>query len=157
MDTLDPLDQRILGLLQDDGRASYERLGAQVGLSPSAVQRRIKRLEQSGVIRGYTAHVAPTALGSTLTAYLNVRLEKNVEGGRHAPTEAFRASVRIWPEVLDCVALTGEMDYLLRVVVRDMPHYARFLTETLLRHPAVRDCRSSFVIDRIKATASVSL
>jgi Lrp/AsnC family leucine-responsive transcriptional regulator len=69
--------------------------------------------------------------------------------------DLFRASVQTWPEVVECAALTGEMDYLLRVVVADMAHYSRFIMDTLLKHPSVQDCKPSFVLDRVKATTAV--
>jgi Lrp/AsnC family leucine-responsive transcriptional regulator len=71
--------------------------------------------------------------------------------------DLFRGSVQSWPEVVECVALTGDMDYLLRVVVTDMAHYSRFMMETLLRHPSVQDCKTSFVLDRVKATTAVPI
>ena len=69
--------------------------------------------------------------------------------------DLFRASVQTWPEVVECAALTGDMDYLLRVVVADMAHYSRFIMDTLLKHPSVEDCKTSFVLDRVKATTAV--
>jgi Lrp/AsnC family transcriptional regulator, leucine-responsive regulatory protein len=92
-----------------------------------------------------------------LTAYLNVRLEKHTESHKRNPMDQFRSSVQAWPEVVECVALTGDMDYLLRVVVSDMTHYSRFMMETLLRHPSVQDCKTSFVLDRVKATTAMPL
>src|SRR6188472_3651008 len=127
---LDAIDRRILRALQADGRITYDVLAAQVSLSPSAALRRVKRLEESGVIAGYVALVPPERVGLGLTAYLNVRLEKHSEVHKRNPMDLFRAAVQTWPEVVECVALTGEMDYLLRVVVQDMAHYARFVMET---------------------------
>ena len=69
----------------------------------------------------------------------------------------FRASVQTWPEVVECHALTGDMDYLLRVVVMDMAHYSRFVLDTLLKHPSVQDCKTSFVLDRVKSTTALPL
>ena len=155
METLDKLDSQILRRLQDDGRATYDQLAEQVGLSPSAVLRRVKRLEESGVIDRYVALVKPESVGLGLTAYLNVRLEKNTENHKRNPMDVFRASVQTWPEVVECAALTGEMDYLMRVVVQDMAHYSRFIMDTLLKHPSVEDCKTSFVLDRVKATTAV--
>ncbi len=152
---LDKLDRAILRLLQENGRETYDVIGAQVGLSASAVLRRVKRLEESGVVDRYVALVRPEAVGVGLTAYLNVRLEKHTEGHKRNPMEVFRASVQNWPEVVECAALTGEMDFLLRVVVRDMAHYSRFIMDTLLKHPSVQDCKSSFVLDRVKSTTAV--
>jgi Lrp/AsnC family transcriptional regulator, leucine-responsive regulatory protein len=157
METLDKLDRQILRKLQDDGRATYDQLAEQVGLSPSAVLRRVKRLEESGVIARYVALVKPEAVGLGLTAYLNVRLEKHTESHKRNPMDLFRASVQTWPEVAECAALTGEMDYLLRVLVEDMAHYSRFIMDTLLKHPSVQDCKTSFVLDRVKATTAVPL
>ncbi len=157
METLDKLDRQILRSLQADGRATYEQLAEQVSLSPSAVLRRVKRLEESGVIDRYVALVKPESVGLGLTAYLNVRLEKHTESHKRNPMDLFRASVQTWPEVVECAALTGEMDYLLRVVVQDMAHYSRFIMDTLLKHPSVQDCQTSFVLDRVKATTAVPL
>ena len=153
--TLDKLDRSILRRLQENGRETYDVIGEQVGLSPSAVLRRVKRLEEAGVIERYVALVPPEKVGLGLTAYLNVRLEKSSETHKRNPMDAFKQSVQSWPEVVECASLTGEMDYLLRVVVADMQHYSRFIMETLLKHPSVSDCKTSFVLDRVKATTSV--
>lgn len=141
--------------LQANGRETCEAMGEQVGLSPSAVLRRIKRLEEAGVIDRYVALVRPEAVGLGLTAYINVRLEKHAESAKRNPMDLFRASVQAWPEVVECSALTGEMDFLLRVVVADMPAYSRFMMDTLLRHPSVQDCKTSFVMDRVKSTTAL--
>lgn len=156
-ETLDKLDRAILRRLQQNGRETYDVVGAQVGLSSSAVLRRVKRLEDAGVIDRYVALVRPENVGLGLTAYLNVRLEKHTESHKRNPMDLFRSAVQAWPEVVECVALTGDMDYLLRVVVHDMAHYSRFMMESLLKHPSVQDCRTSFVLDRVKATTAVPL
>ncbi len=155
VEALDKLDKLILRSLQADGRATYEQIAEQVSLSPSAVLRRVKRLEESGVIDRYVALVKPESVGLGLTAYINVRLEKHTESHKRNPMDLFRASVQTWPEVVECAALTGEMDYLLRVVVADMGHYSRFIMDTLLKHPSVQDCKTSFVLDRVKTTTAV--
>ena len=155
--TIDKLDKAILRRLQANGRETYDVIGEQVGLSPSAVLRRVKRLEESGVIDRYVALVQPETVGLGLTAYLNVRLEKHTESHKRNPMDVFRASVQTWPEVVECVSLTGEMDYLMRVVVADMQHYSRFIMDTLLKHPSVQDCKTSFVMDRVKVTTAVPL
>jgi Lrp/AsnC family transcriptional regulator, leucine-responsive regulatory protein len=152
---LDVIDRRILRALQGDGRITYDVLAAQVSLSPSATLRRVKRLEDAGIIAAYVALVPPERVGLGLTAYLNVRLEKHAAVHKRNPMDLFRASVQTWPEVVECSALTGEMDYLLRVVVQDMAHYTRFVMETLLKHPSVEDCKTSFVLDRVKSTTAV--
>ena len=154
---IDKLDRAILRRLQDNGRETYDVIGEQVGLSPSAVLRRVKRLEEAGVIERYVALVPPQKVGLGLTAYLNVRLEKRTDLHKRSPMDAFKASVQTWPEVVECVSLTGEMDYLLQVVVSDMQHYSRFVMDTLLSHPSVQDCKTSFVLDRVKATTAIPL
>lgn len=155
MDTIDKLDSQILRKLQQEGRATYDQIAESVGLSASAVLRRVRRLEDSGVIDRYVALVRPEKVGLGLTAYLNVRLEKHTETHKRNPMDLFRASVQTWPEVVECAALTGDMDYLLRVVVADMAHYSRFIMETLLKHPSVQDCKTSFVLDRVKSTTTL--
>ena len=155
MGALDKLDRHILRSLQADGRATYDQIAEAVSLSPSAVLRRVKRLESTGVIDRYVALVKPEAVGLGLTAYINVRLEKHTESHKRNPMDVFRASVQTWPEVVECAALTGEMDYLLHVVMADMAHYSRFIMDTLLKHPSVQDCKTSFVMDRVKATTAL--
>jgi Lrp/AsnC family transcriptional regulator, leucine-responsive regulatory protein len=152
---LDAIDRRILRSLQANGRVTYDELATQVGLSASAVLRRVKRLEETGVIAGYVALVAPERVGLGLTAYINVRLEKHTDSHKRSPMDAFEAAVQAWPEVVECAALTGEMDYLLRVLVQDMAHYSRFIMESLLKHPSVQDCKTSFVMQRFKATTAI--
>jgi Lrp/AsnC family transcriptional regulator, leucine-responsive regulatory protein len=152
---LDAIDRRILRALQADGRMTYDQLAEAVGLSPSAVLRRVRRLEDTRIIAAYVALVAPESVGLGLTAYLNVRLEKHSGQHKRNPMDLFRAAVQAWPEVVECASLTGDMDYLLRVVVQDMAHYARFVMDTLLAHPSVQDCKTSFVLDRVKNTTAV--
>lgn len=155
MQAIDKLDRQILRTLQADGRATYDQIAETVGLSPSAVLRRVKRLEEAKVIDRYVALVRPEAVGLGLTAYVNVRLEKHFEHAKRNPMDEFRASVAAWGEVVECVALTGEMDYQLRLVVADMAAYSRFMMDTLLKHPSVQDCKTSFVTDRVKSTTAV--
>ena len=164
---MDKTDRRILAILQADGRLSNQEVAQRVNLSPSPCLRRIKRLEEAGVIRQYVALLDPAMIGLGLLAYVNVRLEKHsdapqsaaVQASRHgvSPRADFAVSVAQWPEVVACYAMTGEMDYLLRVHVEDMPHFSRFMMETLLRHPAVLDVKSSFALQRIKDTTALPL
>ncbi len=152
---LDTIDRRILQVLQAQGRSTFDELALAVGLSPSATLRRVKRLEDGGVITGYVALVSPEHVGLGLTAYISVRLGKHADGHKRSPMDAFTAAVQAWPEVVECAALTGEMDYLLRVLVRDMAHYSRFIMDSLLKHPSVQDCKSSFVLHRWKGTTAI--
>ncbi len=162
---LDKTDRKILAILQADGRLSNQDIAEQVSLSPSPCLRRIKRLEDAGVIRQYVALLDPDKIGLGLLAYVNVRLEKHSEsiGGRSqaaagaTPRGDFAVSVANWPEVVACYAMTGEMDYLLRVHVEDMDHFSRFMMATLLRHPAVLDVKSSFALQRVKDTTALPI
>jgi Lrp/AsnC family leucine-responsive transcriptional regulator len=157
---LDKTDLRILAILQSDGRLSNQEVAERVNLSPSPCLRRIKNLEQAGVIRQYVALLDPDKIGLGLLAYVNVRLEKHSDsraGNPRSPRADFAASVAHWPEVVACYAMTGEMDYLLRVHVEDMEHFSRFMMETLLKHAAVLDVKSSFALQRIKDTTALPL
>src|SRR4051794_40156718 len=162
---LDKTDRKILSILQSDGRLSNQEIAERVSLSPSPCLRRIKNLEEAGVIRQYVALLDPETIGLGLLAYVNVRLEKHGDpagaagsrAGNVSPRASFSASVANWPEVAACYAMTGEMDYLLRVHVEDMEHFSRFMMETLLRHPAVLDVKSGFALQRIKDTTALPL
>jgi Lrp/AsnC family transcriptional regulator, leucine-responsive regulatory protein len=161
MEAIDKLDSAILRILQQDGRATYEQIGGRIGLSASAVLRRVRRMEEVGLVAGYVALVDADKAGLALQAYINVRLAKgptSVAGAaatRRTPRELFRASVADWPEVVECAALSGEMDYLLRVRVQGMAQYSHFVMETLLKHEAVQDCKTSFVLEVAKSTTAL--
>jgi len=157
MSAIDKHDKQIIRNLQADGRATYDQIGEAVSLSPSAVLRRVKRLEDTGVIDRYVALIKPGSVGLGLMAYINVRLEKHTESHKRNPMDLFRASVQTWPEVVECAALSGEMDYLLRVIVSDMSAYSHFVMNTLLKHPSVQDCKTSFVLDQVKATTALPI
>lgn len=145
---LDRTDRRILEVLQRNGRIANVELARQVALSPSPCLRRLQRLEETGVIDGYTAILNPERLGLTLRAFVNVSLDKR----EAQATDAFKRAVQEWPEVSECYAMTGEMDYLLRVVVTDLQHFSRFVMEKVLRHPGVLDVKSSFALEEVKRT-----
>jgi Lrp/AsnC family leucine-responsive transcriptional regulator len=150
---LDRIDLRILDLLQQDGRLSNQEIAERVALSPSPCLRRVRRLEQMGIIRRYAALLDPQRVGLGLLAYVNVKLEKRGK----MPMEEFGARVQAWPEVSACYAMTGDMDYLLQVHVEDLPHFSRFVMERLLKQPGVVDVRSSFALQRIKETTALPL
>ncbi|CAD6556980.1 Leucine-responsive regulatory protein [Paraburkholderia hiiakae] len=158
---LDAIDRRILAILQEDGRLSNQEIAERVNLSPSPCLRRIRRLEEGGVIRGYVALLDAQKLGLDLLAYVNVRLEKRgpTAAGREGVTHAelFRAAVQTWPEVVACHAMTGDMDFLLRVQVEDMAHFSRFVQDQLLHHPSVIDVKSSFSLDTFKETTALPI
>ena len=150
---LDRTDLRLLALLQRAGRASNADLAAQVNLSPSACLRRIQRLESAGVVAGYAARLDPQALGLGLQAFVRVQLEKHGAPG----IERFVRAVQDWDEVVACHALTGDMDYLLHVYVRDLEHFSRFLLDRLLDAAGVADVNSSFVLRTVKGFSGLPL
>jgi len=161
---LDAIDRRILAILQENGRLSNQEIAERVSLSPSPCLRRIRRLEENGVIRGYVALLDPQKIGLGLLAFVNVRLEKrgparDASAGHSGATHAerFRAAVQMWPEVVACHAMTGDMDYLLRVQVEDMAHFSRFMQEQLLHHPSVIDVKTSFSLDTFKETTALPI
>ena len=150
---LDRTDLRLLALLQRAGRASNADLAAQVNLSPSACLRRIQRLESAGVVAGYAARLDPKALGLGLQAFVRVQLEKHGAPG----IERFVRAVQDWDEVVACHALTGDMDYLLHVYVRDLEHFSRFLLDRLLDASGVADVNSSIVLRTVKGFSGLPL
>ena len=147
---LDSIDQRIIAALRQRGRLSYEELGGEVGLSASAALRRVRQLEEVGVLAGYAALVRARKVGLGLTAYIQVRMAKPSGQDKRSPLDLFAAAVQGWDEVVDCVSLTGEMDMLLKVMVADMDHFSDFVMDTLLKHPSVQDCKTSFVMRQLK-------
>jgi len=150
---LDRTDRRILEALQSDGRLANVELAERVSLSPSPCLRRVRSLEEAGVIRQYVALLDPAKVGLGLLAFVSVKLEKR----GHTPAESFAETVMAWPEVVAGYAMTGDMDYLLRVHVVDLEHFSRFVMERLLRHPSVIDVKSNFVLERIKDTTALPL
>ncbi|KAF1704552.1 Lrp/AsnC family transcriptional regulator [Pseudoxanthomonas kaohsiungensis] len=149
----DRTDLRLLALLQRQGRATNAELAAQVNLSPSACLRRIQRLEATGVVSGYAARLDPQVLGLGLQAFVRVQLEKHGSAG----IDRFVERVQGWDEVVACHALTGDMDYLLHVYVRDLEHFSHFLLDRLLNDSGVADVNSSFVLRTVKGFAGLPL
>ena len=151
--SLDRTDLRILALLQRNGRTPNAEIADSVSLSASACLRRIQRLEADGVIAGYAALVDPQAVGLGLQAFVRVQLEKHGT----AEVQHFVDRVQSWNEVVACHALTGEMDYLLNIVVSDLEHFSRFLLDNLLNETGVADVNSSFVLRTVKQTRELPL
>jgi Lrp/AsnC family leucine-responsive transcriptional regulator len=146
MPLLDRIDRRILDVIQQNGRISNLDLAEAVGLSPTPCARRLRRLEESGLVRGSVALLDQDALGLKLTAFIGITMD------RHTPDRfsAFEAEVSTYPEVLECAVVTGQAaDYLLKAVLPDMQHYERFLLGRLTRIPGVTGVHSSFELRRV--------
>src|SRR5882762_9301762 len=144
---LDDIDKRIVATLQDEGRLPIVDLADRVGLSATPCQRRVKRLEEEGVIGRYAALVPPEAMGFALQALVEVTLDDHSE----KTVEAFETAIRSRPEVVACYAVTGDMDFLLHVLAPDLTSFSDFALKALLRMPGVRDTRSSFIMQAVKS------
>jgi Lrp/AsnC family leucine-responsive transcriptional regulator len=150
---LDRIDLLLLAELQRDGRLTNTELAERVHLSASACLRRVQRLERDGVIAGYRAEVGPEQVGLGLQAFVRVQLRQHDP----ATVAAFASFVDGWDEVIACHALTGDMDYLVQVAVRDLEHFSRFLLDRLLAQAGVADVNSSFVLRTVKAMRGLPL
>ena len=144
---IDSLDRKILSALQADGRASNVELSAQVHLSAPQCFRRVRALEERGVIRGYRADVQPSALGLGVMAYVSL----NIDGGQFGRVREIEADIRNFPQILECHTVSGDSDYLLKVVARDLKALSQFLTDQLMQVPGVDDVRSMICMEEIKA------
>jgi len=144
---LDQIDTKILRELQADGRLSWVELAERVNLSATACQRRVQTMFEKGIINRISAQIDPEALGYEVEAYVSVYVDRqNVE-----LAQKFRKAIRDYPEVQTCHMITGQVDYLIRVIAKDLKSYGRFIEEKILRLPGVKDASSSIVLDRIKA------
>jgi len=153
MKQIDPIDRNILSILQEDARISNLDLARRVGLSPSPCLRRVRELERSGLVRRHVTLLDPQALGLGVSVFIQVRLDRQIERS----LETFEAAVLVRPEVMECYLMTGDSDYLLRVVVPDVPAFERFLVEHLTRVPGVANLRSSFALKQVKYTTALPL
>jgi Lrp/AsnC family leucine-responsive transcriptional regulator len=152
-DELDAIDGRILAALQADARLSNLELAERVGLSPSPCLRRVRRLERDGYIDGYRAMLRRDRIGLGLTVFLGVK----IDGHANERAMKFEEAVVAMPEVIACHMVSGESDYMLEVVVADVAHYQRFLVGKLFNMPIVREVRSNFAIQSLKAAAPLPL
>lgn len=150
---LDDLDHKLLALLQQDARTTHTDLAQQVGLSGPGLQKRVRKLEENGIIEGYTTRIRREALGYDMLCFIQVSLARHELDA----VEQFRTAVQAMPEVLECFFITGESDYLLKVVVRNRKHLERFLMESLTPLPGMDRIRTSLVLSEIKETNQLPL
>ncbi len=143
--TLDTIDQKILAALQGNARLTNVELAEQAGLSPSPCLRRVRTLEDDGIIKGYAALVDQESVGLPVSVFVMVSLEKQIE---HA-LELFEDRIRALPEVMECYLMTGDSDYLLRVVTSDLQAYEKFLMQQLTKFPGVNSIKSSFALKQV--------
>lgn len=149
---IDSFDRQILKLLQQDGRISNQDLADRIGLSPSPCLRRVRALEEAGVIKGYRAQIDAKALGYTLMALIYISMDK------HTPDrfEHFEKEISQFSEVLECLLITGQdADYQIKVIVRDMDAFQELLLNRITGIRGVTGVHSSFVLRRVVDTTSV--
>ena len=151
--SLDAIDRRILAVLQDNARVSNVELAELSGISASPCWRRGRELERTGVISRYVTLVDPAAVGLPVSVFIQVSLEKQVESA----LEVFENAILLRPEVMECYLMTGDADYMLRVVVADLEAYERFLMDHLTRIPTVANIRSSFALKQVKYRTALPL
>jgi Lrp/AsnC family transcriptional regulator, leucine-responsive regulatory protein len=150
---MDTIDFRILERLQEDARSSNVELARAVNLSPSPCLARLRALERDGVIERYVTLLDAKKLGLTVSVLVQVTLEKQIEPA----LEAFEKAVRDRPEVMECYLMTGDADYLLRVLVADVPAFERFILDFLSRVPGVGNIKSSFALKQVKYQTALPL
>ena len=143
---LSAVDRRILRALLQDGRMTVQAIAEQVGLSASPCLRRIRQMEQAGIISGYSAVVDQKAVGLPVSVFISIKLERQ----RAEELDRFGAAIGGWPEVMECYLMTGQFDFLLRVVCADLAAYEQFLRHKLTQVPGVRSIESSFSLGQVK-------
>jgi Lrp/AsnC family transcriptional regulator, leucine-responsive regulatory protein len=153
MTPLDPIDLRILSELQENARLTNVELAGRVGLSPSPCLARVRALEASGLIARYVALLDPAALGLNVSVFIQISLEKQID----ASLARFETAITTMPEVMECYLMTGDSDYMLRVVVADVPALQRFIVERLTKVAGVSNIRSSFALKQVKFKTALPL
>jgi Lrp/AsnC family transcriptional regulator, leucine-responsive regulatory protein len=143
---IDAIDLKILRELQANAKLTNVELAAKVHLSPSPCLARVRALEQAGQIDRYVTLLDPRRMGLDVSVFIQIRLERQVE----AALEAFEAAIRRYPEVMECYLMTGDADYMLRVLVADLAALERFIVNELARIPGVANIRSSLALKQVK-------
>lgn len=150
---LDRIDRRLLAALQENGRASNLELAEAIRLSPAQTLRRHRRLEEAGIIKRYEARLDATSLGFGVTAFIHVTMER----GHIRDLSNFKGLVAELAQIQECFSVTGDIDYVLKVVARDLKSLSDFLLDTLMRIPGVSGVKSSVCLDEIKCTSAMPL
>ena len=150
---LDDIDRRLLAAVQENGRLTATELAERVGLTVSPCLRRLRLLEEAGVIRGYAALIDQKKVGLPVSVFVSIKLERQSEEAMRA----FEDAIRGWPEVLECYLMTGPRDYLLRVVASDLADYERFVKARLTRISGIANIESSFALGQVKHTGALPI
>ena len=152
-EALDAIDRHLLAAVQENGRLTATELAERVGLTTSPCLRRLRMLEEAGIIRGYTAVLDQNKVGLPVSVFVSIKLDRQ----REEAMGRFETAVRRCPEVLECYLMTGPRDYLLRVVARDLADYERFVKETLTRIDGIANIESSFALGQVKHSNALPL
>ena len=150
---LDAIDRKILRALQSNGKIAIGELAEAVGLSSSPCARRVRLLEKAGIVKGYTAIVDQKMVGLPISAFASIKLERQ----REEDLDRFAEAVSRWPEVVDCYLMTGQRDYLMRIVAADLEAYERFLKDKLTRLDNVASIETSFALGQVKRSEVLPL
>lgn len=146
MDKLDRYDRALLTTLQENGRATNVELSAAANLSAPQCYRRVQRLETEGIIRSYSANVNPASVGFSVVAYVTVSIDR----GEFKHIRKLESVIKDFPHVLECHTITGDFDYMLKVVARDLKSLSNFLTDQLMQVPGLSSVRSMVCLEEIK-------
>lgn len=150
---IDEIDRKILGALQADAHTTSEKLSELVGLSPSPCARRVRNLEAAGIIKGYVAVLDQVKVELPISVFASIKLERQ----REDELDRFASAVQRWPEIVECYLMTGQRDYLLRIVVKDLEAYEHFLKRTLTKLEGVASIESSFALGQVKHSQTLPL
>jgi Lrp/AsnC family transcriptional regulator, leucine-responsive regulatory protein len=150
---LDLFDRRILAALQQDGRMTSVALSELVHLSASQCARRVQRLEEAGIIRGYRAVIDPSALGLGIAGVVSLSLEKHAK----ANIQELHRQIATCPQIVECLSVTGDNDYQLRVVARDLREFSGLLMDAIVPMPGVSTTRSSIILEQVKPFAALPI
>jgi DNA-binding Lrp family transcriptional regulator len=150
---LDATDIKILNLLQEDAKLTNVELASRVNLSPSPCLARVRALEQRGIVSRYVTLLDPLKVGLGISVFVQIGMERQVERN----LEDFQAAIASYPEVMECYLMTGDFDYLIRVVVKDMPALERFIVDKLTKIPGISNIKSSLALKQVKYKTALPL
>lgn len=151
MNKLDKYDRILLKTLQENGRASNVELSDKASLSAPQCYRRVRRLEADGIIRGYMAQVAPAAIGLGVVAFVSLTIDRE----QFKKVRELEKAIHQFPEILECYAISGDFDYLLKVVATDLKSFSNFLSDRLMQVPGVAGVRSMVCLEEIKQASAL--
>ena len=148
---IDKFDAKLLNMIQENAKHSYEYMAEKVGLSASAVHRRLSKLKANGIIKSEIAVLSPSAIGNSLTAIIRVSVERE----NPELLAKFKNAMKVRPEIMQCYYVTGDTDFVVIATVRDLKHFEELTGEVFAKHPNVRRSSTNFVVDPVKVGLSI--